>query len=108
VSYVAGLVCLAAGLWALRRETAVAVLAATIVIVTLVPGPIAYVRFRVPVVGLLVALEVAGALAIAQLLARRLLARRLLARRLLARRLLARRGRIAPAHSAEGKPDART
>jgi 4-amino-4-deoxy-L-arabinose transferase-like glycosyltransferase len=103
VSYVAGFVCLAAGLWALRRETAVAVLAATIVIVTLVPGPIAYVRFRVPVVGLLVALEVAGALAIAQLLARRLLARRLLARR-----LLARRGRIAPAHSAEGKPDART
>jgi 4-amino-4-deoxy-L-arabinose transferase-like glycosyltransferase len=54
-----GLTC--AGLWRLRRRPALTLLlAATILYATLPPGPIGYVRFRVPVLPLITVLEVAG------------------------------------------------
>ena len=49
------------GVWRLRRRPAlVFALGATILYATLPPGPIGYVRFRVPVVPLITVLEVAG------------------------------------------------
>jgi 4-amino-4-deoxy-L-arabinose transferase-like glycosyltransferase len=49
------------GAWRLRHWPALALaLAATILYATLPPGPIGYVRFRVPVVPLITVLEVAG------------------------------------------------
>jgi 4-amino-4-deoxy-L-arabinose transferase-like glycosyltransferase len=49
------------GAWRLRHQPALAfTLGATILYVTLLPGPIGYVRFRVPVVPLITVLEVAG------------------------------------------------
>lgn len=50
------------GLWRLRhRALLAAAMAATILYATLPPGPIGYVRFRVPVVPLIAVLEIAGA-----------------------------------------------
>jgi 4-amino-4-deoxy-L-arabinose transferase-like glycosyltransferase len=55
------------GLWRLRHRPAIAVaLAATILYATFPPGPIGYVRFRVPVVPLITVLEVAGVSALRQ------------------------------------------
>lgn len=56
-----GLTLMAIGVWHLRQRPALAlVLLATIVHATLPPGPIGYVRFRVPVMPLITVLEVAG------------------------------------------------
>ena len=68
------------GLWHLREKLPlVLALVAIILLATLPPGPIGYVRFRVPVMPVITALEVAGvALLIQQLsTSRRVLGRRI-------------------------------
>ena len=61
LAYGLGFVVLGLGIYRLRHRPAVAfALVATIVYVIVVPGPISYVRFRVPVMPLILALDVIG------------------------------------------------